>query len=139
MLAEPIELFADRRLILQVMLNLLSNAVKFSPEGEAITVTATPTEHELVISVADSGPGIPASLIPQAFRPFRQLSSITRESREGIGLGLPIASKLAEAHGGSLEIDPDSPLGALVYLRLPIARASIRQAEPAASTPPGQA
>ncbi len=122
--AEPIKLYADRRLILQIMLNLLSNAVKFSPVGEAIGVTVTPNERELVIAVADSGPGIPASLIPQAFRPFRQLSSATREAREGIGLGLPIAAKLAEAHGGSLEIDPNSPMGALVYLRLPIARSS---------------
>lgn len=121
---EPIKLYADRRLILQIMLNLLSNAVKFSPVGEAIAVTVTPNDRELVISVADSGPGIPASLIRQAFQPFRQLSSATREAREGIGLGLPIAAKLAEAHGGSLEIDPNSPLGALVYLRLPIRRSS---------------
>jgi two-component system sensor histidine kinase VicK len=83
-----------------------------------VNVTASFNKQELVISVADEGRGIPKDMIPQAMKPFQRLSGLTRDPQEGAGLGLSIAARLAEAHGGKLQIDSEVAVGTTVYLRL---------------------
>jgi len=110
----------DRQRTWQVLVNLVSNAVKFSPSDATVTITVGRTDGEVVVEVADEGPGIPADQRPQLFRRFGRLPSAA--ATPGAGLGLFIAKSLAEAQGGSLEaVDPPAGTGATFVLSLPAA------------------
>jgi signal transduction histidine kinase/CheY-like chemotaxis protein len=93
----------DRGRIRQVLYNLLSNAIKFTPEGGAITVEQTLTDAQVSLSVSDTGPGIAPEHQALIFEEFRQVGE-SAGRREGTGLGLALARRLVEAHGGRLEL-----------------------------------
>jgi signal transduction histidine kinase len=95
-------LVADERKIKQVMLNLLSNAVKFTPEGGRVDVRAIPSDGAVEISVTDSGIGIAPENQDLIFEEFRQVGGDYAHKREGTGLGLTLARKFVELHGGRL-------------------------------------
>ena len=82
----------------QVLINLLINAIEASPEGETVSVHKYQKREKLIIDVSDSGCGIPIDKKEEIFFPF----FTTKE--DGTGLGLPIAKKIVEAHGGYLEV-----------------------------------
>jgi len=103
----------------QMLLNLLSNAVKFSPAGEAVTVTSAAEETGILLRVADRGPGIPKGKLQHLFEPFGSGQSMLAEQAAGIGLGLPIAKKLVEMHGGRLTITTGKQKGTVVTLVFP--------------------
>ena len=104
----------------QALLNLLSNAVKFTPKGGHIEVSARETEDGAIeIAVADDGIGMRPEEVPVALEPFRQLDSRLSRHFEGTGLGLPLAKRLIELHGGGLEIETALERGTRVTLRLP--------------------
>ena len=92
---------ADRAMARQVVINLLGNAVKFTAAGGGITLAATSTDDHVVISVVDTGPGIPANMLESIFEPFVRVAS---EGVEGTGLGLAISRKLARAMGGDVTV-----------------------------------
>ena len=90
----------DERKIKQVLLNLLSNAVKFTPEGGRIGINARQTDGSVEISVSDTGIGIAPEDQPKIFEEFRQVGSDYAHKVEGTGLGLTLAKKFVELHGG---------------------------------------
>lgn len=108
----------DRQRIAQIILNILSNACKFTQEGE-IVVRAEQVEDSVLISVRDTGPGIPAESHAAVFEPFKQTDAGLR-SGGGTGLGMPIAKNLAEAHGGKLWLESQPGQGSTFYVSLPI-------------------
>lgn len=116
---DTLEIVADRRAIMQMVLNLLSNAVKFTKESGTITLSCLQEKDFLIIKVQDTGIGIPANKLANITMPFEQVEcSYTREY-EGSGLGLAITKELAEAHNGSLEIQSELDVGTTVTIRVP--------------------
>jgi signal transduction histidine kinase len=113
-------IIADQRRVLQVLLNLLSNAVKFTPAGGQITVSTSYAETGISVAVADTGIGISAENIPQAFERFGQIDSQLNRKFEGTGLGLPLSKRLMELHGGTLELESDVGIGTTVTVTFPI-------------------
>jgi two-component system cell cycle sensor histidine kinase PleC len=114
---------ADRTRLLQVLINLLSNAVKFTPDhGRIIVRVAEGPTGELVFAVTDTGIGMTEAEIAIALEPFAQVDSTLSRSFEGTGLGLPLARKLTELHGGSLELTSAKGRGTTATVTLPAER-----------------
>jgi signal transduction histidine kinase len=113
---------ADERRVRQILLNLLSNAVKFTPRGGTVRLIAFVDEREFVVQVADTGIGMAKEDIPRALERFGQLDSDLNRKYEGTGLGLPLTKKLAELHGGRLEIESELCVGTKVTVAFPAER-----------------
>jgi GAF domain-containing protein len=113
------EIVGDERKIKQVLLNLLSNAVKFTPEGGRISLKAAPRDGAVEISVADTGIGIAPEDQAAIFEEFRQVGSDERK-REGTGLGLTLAKKFVELHGGRLWVESEPGHGSIFSFTLPV-------------------
>jgi signal transduction histidine kinase len=114
---------ADQRALKQILINLLSNAVKFTPKGGRITITAAIDDRgSCLFTVQDTGIGIAESDIPVVLQPFSQVDSSLARKFEGTGLGLPLSKRLAELHGGTLEIDSVLGEGTKVSVRFPAER-----------------
>jgi len=111
-------LSVDRTRIRQVLLNLLSNAVRFTDEGE-ITVRAAVEREELVVSVSDTGVGIPPHELGAIFQEFRRVEG--QETRGGKGLGLAIARRFVSLHGGRIWVESEVGKGSSFYFTLPLA------------------
>ena len=92
----------DERKIRQVLLNLLSNAVKFTPEGGRVAVRAVPADGAVEISVSDTGIGIAPEDQEAIFQEFRQVGTDYARKREGTGLGLALARRFVDLHGGRI-------------------------------------
>ena len=130
---------ADAVRLRQILLNLLGNAVKFTEAGEVTLDLAVeffePASRtlQLRVVVRDNGPGIPAALRAQLFKPF---STLGRQSdREGAGLGLAISAAIAREMGGTLVLLDEGPPGAAFQLRLECERAAVSEVEPGPTVP----
>ena len=110
----------DERKIKQILLNLLSNAVKFTPEGGRIGINARQTDGAVEISVSDTGIGIAAEDQPKIFEEFRQVGSDYAHKSEGTGLGLTLAKKFVELHGGKIWVESEVGKGSTFTFTLPI-------------------
>ena len=97
---EDLQVVADRRAVMQILLNLLSNSVKFSPNGGQIDIRCEQGDPYLKIQVQDNGIGIPSHKLLAIMKPFEQVSSEYTREHEGSGLGLAITKELVEMHGG---------------------------------------
>jgi len=107
----------------QIAINLLSNAVKFTPAGGFVTVTAErERDGGLTVRVKDTGIGMSRDDIKTALEPFGQVEGHLARTRDGIGLGLPLARQLTLLHGGAFEIESTVGEGTTVILRLPAER-----------------
>jgi signal transduction histidine kinase len=110
----------DQTKFKQVLLNLLSNAVKFThPRGSVVIDCSRDATGDLVISVKDTGVGIPPEQLQKVLEPFEQVEDHLTRRNEGTGLGLPIAKALIELHGGQLILDSQLNVGTTAALRLP--------------------
>ena len=120
---------ADRHRVMQVLSNLIGNSMKFTPQGGIITVRAEAADGEVLISVADTGTGIPNENLKDIFHPYWQAK---RAERMGAGLGLAIAKGIVEAHGGRIWVESEPEKGTRFYFTLPVERvesAVTREAE----------
>ena len=99
---EDIAVVADRDRLMQVLFNLMGNAVKFAGPGDSIELAARRQDDEMVVSVTDTGIGIPEKELERIFDRFYQVPSNAGAKTGGTGLGLPIARSLVELHGGRL-------------------------------------
>jgi PAS domain S-box-containing protein len=116
-------LWADSRLLKQMLLNLLSNAVKFSPANTRILLSVTQAGNgSIQFSVKDQGIGIAAADIERILRPFEQVESAWSRSHDGVGLGLALVQSMAQAHGATLRIDSALNQGTTVTIAFPAAR-----------------
>jgi two-component system, cell cycle sensor histidine kinase PleC len=109
----------DRRAMKQVMLNLLSNAVKFTNEGGRIIVRARRSESGVLLTIADTGIGIPKAAMGKIGQPFEQVQSQYAKSKGGSGLGLAISRSLVALHGGSMRIRSCVGKGTVVSVSMP--------------------
>jgi signal transduction histidine kinase len=114
------EFVGDERKIKQILLNLLSNAVKFTPEGGRIGIKARQADGSVEISVSDTGIGIAPEDQPKIFEEFRQVGSDYAHKSEGTGLGLTLAKKFVELHGGRIWVESEVGKGSRFIFTLPI-------------------
>ncbi|MEQ8346988.1 MAG: HAMP domain-containing sensor histidine kinase [Sneathiellaceae bacterium] len=114
-----LRLLADGRKIKQVMINIVNNAIKFSHPGGTVLVTVDCDGKGLRIHVDDDGIGLDQEKIEIAFQPFSRLDHTLSTPSEGTGLGLPIAQRFVELHGGTLEIAARQGRGTRVTVVLP--------------------
>jgi two-component system sensor histidine kinase/response regulator len=115
---------ADPELLRRTVANLVENAIRHSPRGTEVTIASRSEASDTVVTVADRGSGVPASLRATLFDPFvRGPADDAPASRRGYGLGLAFCRMAVEAHGGSMSLDGEAP-GAVFRLRLPAARSS---------------
>ena len=98
------EINADERKMKQILLNLLSNAVKFTPDGGKISVTANAIENGVEVRAIDTGIGIAPEDCAAVFEEFRQVGKQSDAKAEGTGLGLALAKKFVELHGGKIGV-----------------------------------
>jgi signal transduction histidine kinase/CheY-like chemotaxis protein len=113
---------ADRTRIRQVVLNLLSNAGRFTERG-GVRVRVEPKEHEVVIAVSDTGPGISPENQKRLFEPFEQLDGSLSRKHGGSGLGLSISRRFVEMHGGKMWVESEVGRGTTFYFTLPVDQA----------------
>src|SRR5262249_28237318 len=117
--------WADRDRIVQVLNNLIGNAVKFTPPQGKVTVAAQRNGAGWVqVSVADTGPGIPPEQVDKIFDEFYQIPQAVRPKIKGMGLGLTIAKKLLEMHGGKIWVQSEPGTGSTLFLGLQAAAAA---------------
>jgi PAS domain S-box-containing protein len=109
----------DPEKVQQIVLNLLSNAVKFTEPGGRVDVACRADGERAVITVADSGRGIPADRLDQVFDPFVQVDASRTRTQEGVGLGLAISRDLARGMGGELTVESTLGVGSTFTLTLP--------------------
>ena len=135
----PVRLSADAVRLSQLLGNLLNNACKYTPRGGRITVQVETLEEEVVITVSDTGEGIPSDRLHAIFDMFTQVDTARERSQGGLGIGLTLVRRLVEMHGGSVEARSEGVgRGSQFVVRLPLAAAPI----PAATlmqTPEGAA
>jgi two-component system, OmpR family, phosphate regulon sensor histidine kinase PhoR len=117
----PIELAADPDQLDRVVMNLLSNAVKFTPPQGTVTVTGRREGEEVVITVADTGMGIPAGELQALFTRFFRASNAIHQAIPGTGLGLAIIRTIIDNHGGEIEACSTEGVGTTFTVRLPTA------------------
>ena len=118
---DPIPLGADLTRLAQVFVNLLNNAAKYSERGGRIRLTAERQGSDAVVSIKDTGIGIPADKLPHVFEMYTQVDRALERSEGGLGIGLSLVKQLVAMHGGSIEARSDGPdRGSEFVVRLPI-------------------
>jgi CheY-like chemotaxis protein len=117
---EPAWVDADPVRVQQIVTNLIVNAIKYTPADGTIHVTVGAPDDSAVVKVADSGIGISAAMLPRVFEPFAQGDRTLERSPGGLGIGLTLARRLVEAHGGTIEAESDGAgRGSAFTVRLP--------------------
>ncbi|WP_432402751.1 PAS domain S-box protein [Wukongibacter sp. M2B1] len=104
----------------RIMLNLLSNAIKFTEAGGSIFVNILDNDGEIVISVKDTGIGIPTDKLKYVFEHFRQVDKSFTRNHEGSGIGLSLVKSLVELHGGTINVNSEYGKGSEFIIQLPI-------------------
>ncbi|MEK8131973.1 HAMP domain-containing sensor histidine kinase [Paenibacillus filicis] len=118
---EEVTLAADAQLLFQVWINLITNAIKFSPEGGWLGIRLAAERGQAIVTVRDSGSGIPAADLPHIFERFYKADkNRSRSAASGSGLGLAIASRIVSLHNGTIEAYSVPGQGAVFVVRLPL-------------------
>ena len=111
----------DRDRLIQVVSNLVNNAVKYSPEGGTVTLTSRVEGRYALVSVTDTGLGIPPEEISHVFERFRRVRSGAAQSIPGTGLGLTIVKQIVEMHGGKIWVESAVSHGSSFHFTIPLA------------------
>lgn len=130
---EPVWMYGDRTRLSQILSNVLNNTAKFTNPGDRVIVTIErDKEHDqVVLSVRDTGVGIPPEVLPHVFETFTQADTSLDRSQGGLGLGLALVKGLVEMHGGKVMLEsPGRGEGATLTIRFPLGAGP-----PAARTP----
>jgi PAS domain S-box-containing protein len=136
-LPPPIFLDADAVRLTQVFANLLNNAAKYTDRGGRIALSADRVGEHIVVSVKDTGVGIPANLLPTVFDMFTQVDRSIHRSSGGLGLGLTLVKHLTELHGGTVSASSRGEgRGSEFVVRLPFALDAGREAPSSAQESP---
>ncbi len=115
----------------QVLSNLLTNAAKYTPPGGQIVLDARTEAEQLVVTVSDSGIGIPADMLPRVFEMFMQVDKALGRATDGLGIGLTLARRIVEMHGGTIEASSPGPgAGSSFTIRLPVLDPPMRSLDP---------
>jgi CheY-like chemotaxis protein len=118
---QPLYLDADVTRLGQALSNLLVNAAKYTDRGGRIRLTAERQGSDAVVTVADTGVGIPAEMLPHVFDLFTQVDGSTGRSQGGLGIGLALVKRLVEMHGGSIDARSEGVgRGSEFVARLPV-------------------
>jgi len=123
-------IYCDRTRIREVLLNLVSNAARFTERG-GITIHVALREQQVVVGVADTGPGLSREDARRVFEPFYQVPGSLWRERSGSGLGLAISRQCVELHGGRIWLESEPGAGATFYFQLPISAPAEHIAGPA--------
>jgi PAS domain S-box-containing protein len=119
---EPLQIDVDPTRMAQVLSNLLNNAAKYTPDGGRIELSARCDGSSALISVTDTGVGIPAESLASVFEMFAQVGQYKERAQGGLGIGLTLARRLVELHGGQLSACSEGPgKGSRFTVRLPLA------------------
>jgi signal transduction histidine kinase/DNA-binding response OmpR family regulator len=113
---QPLRAYVDRMMWTTIVTNLVNNAVKFTPEGE-VAVSLSADDSEVVLTVADTGVGIPQDEQAQIFERFHRVGN--GDHQPGSGIGLALVAEMASAHGGSVEVASEPGEGSRFVVRLP--------------------
>jgi PAS domain S-box-containing protein len=139
--SEPLTLSADPVRLAQVLTNIINNAVRYTAPGGRITIETRQRDEEAVIKVEDDGVGIQPEMLPRVFDLFSQVGGAERSADGGLGVGLALAKKLVELHGGVIEAQSAGlGCGSAFVVRLPLdgSPAPFAGSEPAKPTAKGQ-
>jgi two-component system phosphate regulon sensor histidine kinase PhoR len=112
-------IFADRTALEQILLNLIENALRYTGEGGRVTVETAPARNGVMLTVSDTGTGIPAEHLPRIFERFYRADSGRSREAGGTGLGLAIVKHLVEAHGGSVSAESVVGSGTTIKIFFP--------------------
>lgn len=124
----------DSTRLAQIIGNLLNNAAKYTPEGGAITLSATTEGEDVLLSVTDNGLGISTDMLPKIFEMFTQVDNDLSRTQGGLGIGLALVKRLVEMHHGNITAHSDGlGHGSRFTVRLPLAASAT--ASPAATNP----
>ncbi|HLZ94182.1 MAG TPA: ATP-binding protein [Candidatus Dormibacteraeota bacterium] len=118
----------DRDRLVQVVSNLVSNAVKYSPEGGTVTLSSRAEGGYALVTVADTGLGIPPDEIAHVFERFRRVRSGAAQSIAGTGLGLTIVKQIVEMHGGKIWVESAVGHGSAFHFTIPLAPEAVTPA-----------
>jgi len=125
-------LFADGRMVKQMLINLVGNAIKFSARGDRVEIRVTPAGPEshsgVIFAVADQGIGIAKEDIPRILKPFEQVETAFARNFDGVGLGLPLVNSMARLHGATLTIESELNVGTTASILFPAPRTRPRGA-----------
>jgi signal transduction histidine kinase len=117
---EEIRIRGDELRLRQMFLNLISNAIKYTPEGGRLEIGLKMLEDSAVISINDSGIGIPEEHLAHIFDRFYRVDKARNRMDGGTGLGLSIVKWIVEAHGGSIQVTSEVQKGSSFSVRLPL-------------------
>jgi PAS domain S-box-containing protein len=132
----PAWVCADSARVVQIISNLLANALKFTGRGGQVSVRLQAQGESIVLSVSDTGVGIPPEVLEHVFEPFAQAPQTLDRARGGLGLGLAMVKGLAELHGGTVSIQSQGlGSGTEVSVSLPLIAEPRPQAQPATAAP----
>jgi signal transduction histidine kinase/CheY-like chemotaxis protein len=125
---EPLWVYADLTRLAQAFANLLNNAVKYTDRGGHITISASVRANETIVTLTDTGIGIDPAYLPSIFDMFVQIEPRDRRARSGLGIGLALAKRLIELHGGHIEARSDGAgTGTTFVVRLPVVAGARRE------------
>ncbi|NLE20493.1 MAG: ATP-binding protein, partial [Clostridiales bacterium] len=119
-LQDSCDMYADKAKLQQVVYNLLENAVKYTPRDGWVKVNLQRQGRDAVLTVSDSGPGIPRESLPHVFERFYRVDKARGRESGGTGLGLSIVQQYVNQHGGTVRVASEEGQGAVFTVELPL-------------------
>lgn len=117
---EPLEYFGDRVFIDQAITNVIDNAIKYTPEGGKIEVRTSTDGHSIILTITDTGPGIPEEEQEKIFQRFYRVDRARARTSGGAGLGLAITKWIIQSHGGKIAVESTPGEGTTFVIAFPV-------------------